>query len=237
MAPRASRPTPTTHFRANAGPKPTGRLHFAVPSRLARIHFFPGGTAMKTLLATMLLSALLAISAGLAWGAAFLPVDFDQLVADAEQIFLGTVTAVQSRKVPNGAIVTDVTFASPQVLKGSDTGAITLLVLGGTVGEETLALSGVPTFQLGVRYLVFAKENGKAMFPVVGGDQGLFQIQRDAVTGEETVWNAQGMPITSKTVLDALGGPVSPSQDALLSPSPVRLDAIVQATRDRLGSR
>ena len=170
--------------------------------------------------------------AGLVWGDSFIQKNFHQLVVEAEQIFVGTVTASQSRKLPTGAIVTDVTFSSLRVLKGSVApGDLVLIVLGGSVDGETLKLGGFPEFRLGVTYLIFSKDNGTVIFPVVGGTQGLFQIKRDPTTAEELVFNAHGMPITSPTVTDAISastpGPLHP-------PSPLTLDAFVQAIKNRL---
>lgn len=177
---------------------------------------------------------LLTIPAGLAWGTTFAAKNFDQLVTEAEQVFIGTVTATQSRRLASGAIVTDVTFSSLRVLKGG--GAleeIVLQVLGGTVGDETLRMAGVPEFGMGVRYLVFSKGNGTVIFPVVGGDQGLFQVKRDPTTGVDLVFDATGMAITSASVREALGMPGF-EKHGLGPPSPVPLEAFSQAIKARL---
>ena len=177
---------------------------------------------------------LMTIPAGLVWADSFIQKDFNQLVAEAEQIFVGPVTAAQSRKLPTGVIVTDVTFSKPRVLKGSEIfGDLVLLVLGGSLESETLKLSGFPDFLLGGTYLVFSRGNGTEIFPVVGGTQGLFQVKRDPVTGEDLVFDAYGMPITSPTVANAIStsasspGPLQPSQA-------VTLDAFIRAIKNRL---
>jgi hypothetical protein len=114
-------------------------------------------------------------------------------VAEADQIFTGTVVAMAARELANGAIVTDVIFANPRVLKGSGgDGLLTLRILGGTVGGTTLRLSGIPGFAIGREYIVFAKGNGTDAFPEVGGAHGVFRIRRDPATGEEHVFGARG---------------------------------------------
>ena len=87
-------------------------------------------------------------------------------------------------KLANGAIVTDIAFSSPQVVKGADTGtSVTLLMLGGEVDGVRLEIPGLPVFRRDVRYLVFSAGNGRDMFPVVGGPGGLFQLRDDAAAG------------------------------------------------------
>jgi hypothetical protein len=182
----------------------------------------------------VLMSTLLSLTFGVAHGASFVPKDFGQLVAEAEQLFIGTVMETQSRKLPNGGIVTDITFGELRVLKGAAAEPIMLEVLGGTVGDETLELPGIPIFQVGVRYLVFSKGSGTTIFPVVGGDQGMFQVVRDPATGAEMVLNANGKPITSPSVRQAMAGSVASLQDPQQPPGPVPLDAFIQAISERL---
>jgi hypothetical protein len=127
---------------------------------------------------------------------AFIVKGFEQLVAEADDIFVGTVTAVPARRLPGGAIVTDVNFSALQVMKGApDRGALSLQMLGGTLDGETERLSGVPQFAPGVRYLVFSKGNGRLILPLVGGTSGLFRVARDPTTGEELVLDAEGRPV------------------------------------------
>ena len=181
------------------------------------------------------LAAVLVIPVAQSLGAVFVDKNFDQLVTEAEQIFVGTVTAAQSRKSPTGAILTDVTFSDLQVLKGNAVvSQIVLNVLGGTVGAETFKLSGIPEFQTGVRYLVFSKGNGTTIFPVVGVDQGLFQIKHDSVSGRDLVFNAYGVPITSSTVRDAMPNTSAPPLDPNLPPEPITVDTFIQAIKTRL---
>jgi hypothetical protein len=172
---------------------------------------------------------LLALPAPAA-GRSFAPKEFDQMVAEAEQIFVGTVAAADSWRLPAGLIVTDVTFATSEVLKGPVGGVVTLLMPGGTVEDETLKVSGLPALEVGATYLVFVRDNGSAIVPVVGGDQGLFRIARDPGSGRELALDARGKPIASETVRRALG------QSGLrLEPAPpVALPALLRAIRDRV---
>jgi hypothetical protein len=123
--------------------------------------------------------------------------NFDTLTAEADQIVIGTVASTSSRRTGAREIVTDFTFADLEVIKGTvaDT-ALTLTMLGGTVGTETLTVGGAPTFKPGIRYLVFVTGNGSVMFPVVGGHQGIFQMRKDAVSGVSRVHDYAGRALT-----------------------------------------
>lgn len=174
----------------------------------------------------LLMAIFLAVSAGASLAASFEPKSFDQLVAEADEIFIGTAATAAPRKRAEGGIVTDVAFTNLQVVKGNAAStAITLMTMGGTVGGETFEIRGLPKFQIGITYLVFSQGNGTTIFPVVGGDQGMFQVKPDAATGASLVFNSRGMPIVSQSVLQAV---------SLQAPSSVPLAVFLQAVRSRL---
>ena len=150
---------------------------------------------------SLVLAALLALAVARADAASFAPKQFEHLVREAEQIVVGTVSAVPARRLPAGAIVTDVEFGAARVLKGAaPPSGLSLLVLGGTLGGETEQLDGVPVFRAGVTYLVFIRGNGRVVFPVVGGAAGLFQVRREPRSGEELVFDAEGRPLADVDV-------------------------------------
>lgn len=175
---------------------------------------------------TLLMAVILTVSVTPGSATSFEPKSFDQLVAEADEIFVGTAAIAAPRKRAEGGIVTDVTFTNLQILKGNAANtAITLMTMGGSVGGETFEIRGLPKFQIGITYLVFVQGNGTTIFPVVGGDQGMFQVKLDAVTGESLVFNSRGMPIVDQSVLQAV---------SLQSPSSVPLAVFLQAVRSRM---
>ncbi|OGT80783.1 MAG: hypothetical protein A3H91_13900 [Gammaproteobacteria bacterium RIFCSPLOWO2_02_FULL_61_13] len=190
---------------------------------------------MKRAVAWMVL-VLLGLSPVTGFAVSFDAKDFDQLVAESEQIFIGTTSGAMSRRHPGGAIVTDVSFAGVQVIKGNAGNAeISLMIAGGSLGTETLALPGMPRFQFGLTYLVFVQGNGTTIFPVVGGDQGMFQVKSDTLTGESLVFDSRGMPIRSATVRQAMAADgAAPSST---EPEPITLDVFLRGIRSRLGSQ
>lgn len=143
----------------------------------------------------------------------FEPKDIENLPAEAEQIFIGTVSSMASHRTGHREIVTDFQFVDIELIKGTLTeGSPRIRMLGGTVGEETLSISGAPTFRLGVRYLVFIKDNGKVMFPTIGGPQGIFEVKADPSGGEPTIHHYGGRALTT------LPGSVTTKSNAASSP-------------------
>jgi hypothetical protein len=165
--------------------------------------------------------------------ATFAEKNFAQLVAEADQIFIGTVRSLQCRKLPSGAIVTDVRFASPQVIKGENTGAdIVLLVLGGELDGARMEIPGLPQFQRETRYLVFSQGNGKSIFPVVGGPAGFFQLTADSRGLSPVMASSDGTPLESEIALEIMDSLPS-AQNA--PQAPITLEMVLAAIRTRLG--
>lgn len=177
---------------------------------------------------------------GQGWPVTFVEKNFAQLVTEADEIFVGTVSSLESRKLPNGAIVTDVRFSDLRMVKGDNTSAaIVLLVLGGEVGSERLEIPGLPQFQLGARYLVFAQGNGRDMFPVVGGHAGIFRIILGSPQGSSIVSNAAGMPLGSQIAAEVRGSLTPSAQGAVQAAvqSPLTQELFISAIKARLGQR
>ena len=149
----------------------------------------------RFVLLVVFLSALLV--ADFAVSITFEARDFNALVHEADQIVIGTVAAKDARRTGDREIVTDFRFDDLKIVKGAvPSTSLTLTMLGGTVGSETLAVAGAPTFQRGVRYLIFVTGNGSVMFPVVGGHQGIFQLRKDGASGVSRVHDHAGRPAT-----------------------------------------
>ncbi len=126
--------------------------------------------------------------------------DFDQLVARADTVFKGTVTAKQSEWTGEGAnrhIVTFVTFQVEETYKGSPASTQTLRILGGTVGDDTLQVPEMPQFTVGQKAVLFVVNNGKQFCPLVGIAQGRFHVRNDAASGRERVFTDDGSPVVS----------------------------------------
>ena len=86
-----------------------------------------------------------------------------------------------------GEIWTFTTFEVREIWKGSAPAQIAVRLLGGTAGNLTSTVSGVPRFASGEEVVLFLERTAAGDFSVVSWVQGTFRIARDRVTGDETV--------------------------------------------------
>jgi hypothetical protein len=151
---------------------------------------------MKKANLLLLLAGLIFITHG-ARATSVIPPTFDQLVADAEVIFQGSVTEVKSQWAGEGGqrhIVSYVTFKVEDALKGNPGETYTIRMLGGTVDGESMGVSDAPTFNVGDKQILFVENNGSQFIPLVGIMYGQFRVQPDE-SGKEIVTSNDGHPI------------------------------------------
>jgi hypothetical protein len=128
-----------------------------------------------------------------------IPPDFSELVAEADAIYRGRVAEVQARRGAGAGgasvIKTFVTFRVERTLKGAAQADVTLEFLGGTIGEESLEVSGVPQFTTGERGIVFVQKNGRQFCPLVRLGHGRYRIERDAAGARDYIARDNRMPL------------------------------------------
>jgi hypothetical protein len=148
-----------------------------------------------------LLSFLVLAVAGFARATTVQPPEFPELVAEADAIYRGHVTAVHSERftAPDGSnlIKTLVTFAVERPLKGGNNREIVLEFLGGTVGNDTLAVDGMPAFAVGDREILFVQRNGTQICPLVRMMHGRYRIERDPATARDYIARDDRFPLTT----------------------------------------
>jgi hypothetical protein len=142
-----------------------------------------------------------ALFASVAQATSVVPPSFAELVADADAIYRGRVTALQARRVerPDGqgsVIKTFVTLAVERVLKGPAREEITLEFLGGMVGDEQLEVTGMPKFAVGGREFVFVQKNGVQFCPLVALGHGRYRVRHDTASGRDYIERDNGLPLT-----------------------------------------
>jgi hypothetical protein len=152
-----------------------------------------------------LLSVVLAVAALIpARATTVIPPSFDELVEQAQLIFQGTVTDVQSQWAGEGAerrIMSYITFRVEESIKHEPGTTYTLRMLGGTVNGETMGVTDAPRFKKGDRDIVFVENNGTQFIPLVGIMHGRFRVRQDSATGREIVTTDMGEPVTSLAAL------------------------------------
>jgi hypothetical protein len=131
-----------------------------------------------------------------------IPPTFEEMADRAELVFVGKTIATRSewRTVDTKRVIfTWVEFETEEVLKGTAGPAVTLQFLGGTVGEITLAVTGVPRFNTGDRVILFVEKNGTQFCPLVGVFHGKFGLRKDEKTGRDLVVMHDGKPLRDVT--------------------------------------
>jgi len=174
---------------------------------------------------------------------------FAELVSEADTIFRGRVTAVQARRVAGtddgGPLIkTFVTFTVERLLKGAAPQEVTLEFLGGTVGADSLVVTGMPKFAPGAREIVFVQRNGAQFCPLVAMRHGRYRILRDETAAREIMARDNGLPLTDpaevQLPLDGLPAPVraaTATSAAARALSPAEFEAAITAETGRTSLR
>ena len=138
--------------------------------------------------------------APLARATTVIPPEFTELVAEADAIYRGRVIAAEARREQSatGASVIKnfVTFSVDRTLKGAEKKEVVLEFLGGTIGDETLEIGGVPRFTVGAREILFVQKNGVQFCPIVRLAHGRYRVEHDTPTGRDYVARDNRAPLT-----------------------------------------
>jgi hypothetical protein len=183
---------------------------------------------LRRLVPLSLLCTLL--MAGVARSTTVIPPTFESLVSTANTIFVGevmNVRAIWTSTRQGRAIVTQVTFKVEDVWKGR-IGAVTQLeFLGGTIGETTMEVVGMPVFREGQRSVLFVSPEARSVSPLVGFWHGRMRVERDPY-GVDRVRTHDGR---------SLGHPAEVGANRpnyMLSVTPMRLSELAGAVRGRV---
>jgi hypothetical protein len=106
----------------------------------------------------------------------------------ASEVVRGSVTSVQSYwNASHTKIFTETVVAVDETYKGSATGQVTLLQLGGEVDGVRVTVHGALSWTAGEEVLLFLEPYTEGRFHVSGFSQGKFAVERDPVTGRAFV--------------------------------------------------
>jgi hypothetical protein len=170
------------------------------------------------------------VMAGAAGATTVIPPTFESLVSDATTIFVGEVMDVRAEWIatPQGrAIMTHVTFKVENVWKGAAGSVTQLDFLGGTIGDMTMEVVGMPIFHEGQRGVLFVSGEAKSASPLVGFFHGRLRIERD-VNGVDRVRTYDGRSLGNP---DQVG---ANKANYMASIAPMRLDDLAAAVRSRV---
>jgi len=86
-----------------------------------------------------------------------------------------------------GEIWTITELETEDVWKGAPSSRLAIRLLGGSVGNITSTVSGVPRFRAGEDLVLFLEPTKLGDFSIESWEQGTFRIRRDARSGEALV--------------------------------------------------
>lgn len=119
--------------------------------------------------------------------------NLDTLIEESDGIIVGTVRAVESHLEPSKDIYTFVKLDQLEVLHGNyHQRTLTLRLMGGQVQNESLHVEGSPEFSQNDRVILFVRNNGSEIVPLVGWTQGVLRIVKDPATGREVIHDHDG---------------------------------------------
>ena len=156
------------------------------------MHSVPWKALVLSLASVSVAPAALALSV--------IPPSFEDLVAESELVIDAEVTGSRSELSQyqgRPLVYTYVTLRVLDAVKGAPGATVELRILGGTVGEFTLEVSGVPTFEAGDRNLFFIAGNGSAFCPLVAVPHGYYPIRKRVSDGAEVVLRSNGAPLVA----------------------------------------
>lgn len=167
------------------------------------------------------------------------PPDFDLLVNEADYVVRAVVVSVRAeyRDGPQGRLIfTRVRFASRESVVGPTPAAIELEMLGGTIGNDTLILTGAPVFRIGDEDFLFVRDNGRTITPLVAMMHGRYPVRRDE-SGREFITRNNGVPLqnVAEVALPLTAGGGASIQRRTVDPAdaltPAQFTAQIRATR------
>jgi hypothetical protein len=105
----------------------------------------------------------------------------------------------------DGEIWTVTLFSPDEVWKGSAPGAIEVRLLGGTAGNVTSTVEGVPHFRQGEEVVLFLEPTRYGDFSIVSWTQGTFRVSRNERTEQKFVTQDTA---AYRTTSNLLAGPM-----------------------------
>ena len=112
----------------------------------------------------------------------------DRLVGEADLIVRGRVDEVKSRRASDRRIMTTVvTITIERQFKGPKVSSVTIEQPGGSLGDVTLGVPGLPEFTTDEDVILFLKRQRGGAFKIVGGNQGKFTAKTQPGSDNEVV--------------------------------------------------
>ena len=167
------------------------------------------------------------------------PPDFDQLVNESDRVVRAVVESVHAeyRDGPQGRLIyTKVRFSLRDPVVGITGSTFELEMLGGSIGDDSLIVTGAPVFHVGDEDFLFVRDNGRSITPLFAMMHGRYPVRRDAA-GREFVARSNDVPLqdVAEVALPMTTGGGAALQRRAVSTAaaltPVEFTAQIRATR------
>jgi len=108
--------------------------------------------------------------------------NLDSLVKKSNRIVVGKVRSSRTYWSSNGKLIlTNYTIDVQETIKGTPARTVELTTIGGTIGDLTLHVAGMPVFDTDENAVVFMEKSG-AYSTIVGLGQGKFTVMNGEVS-------------------------------------------------------
>ncbi len=185
---------------------------------------------------------------GLALGLSLLPrlpattveaPDIDSLINQSDYVVRAVVksaTAEWREHAGQRYIGTRVELEVSEVIKGTPPSPLVLDLIGGRIGEDELAIQGMPKFQVGDENVLFVHGEKRKMLPLVALMHGVYPILREARSGEAYVLRSNGLPLYSTQDVSLPMNRLSAVKQQNPSARPLTAGAFIRQLRDRVAT-
>lgn len=160
--------------------------------------FVPCSFRFRIVAFVLLVLSLMSANSGRA--VSVMPPDFTELVAEATQIVRVRITEISVRwdESAHGPVIhTYVKAETLKTLKGGDQATINLRLLGGQIGDVSMQIADMPTFEVGQTYILFIAGNHQSFCPLVGVMHGSYPLMLDTATQTAHVARSNRQPLAS----------------------------------------
>jgi hypothetical protein len=142
---------------------------------------------------------VIALIGSLTWTASastVVPMSLGDIVRESGAIVVGTILSASAHRLDDNpaVIVTQCVVGVDDAIAGTGAATVTLTFWGGTLGDETQEIAGMPVPRAGERFVMFLRPGALAggVAPTVGLFQGLLRVVSDPATGEPVLQEANG---------------------------------------------
>lgn len=142
----------------------------------------------RTLWSALVLAILLVAGRGTADATILIKKNLAQLATESERVVVAQIGAQHCDYAPNTKVIfTYTNLIVEKTLKGEASAELEIAELGGTLGDVTTIVDGMPRFTEGDRVLLFLKKDALGQWRTHGCVQGCFVVVDNIATGERLV--------------------------------------------------